>query len=184
MEENFYNILGVSSTANHDEIKKSFRNLSMKYHPDKNSSTESTQKFQKLNEAYQTLGDPEKRTQYDMMQQNPFMNMGKGFPPFQGSNPIDAIFRNMFSSDQMPPFPGVHIFHSGVNPDILKNLTKPPAIIKNLSLDISLIIEDSIIPIEIERWVMDNNAKVIEKADMRLYKAKESGRNKIIMRDE
>ena len=66
----------------------------MKYHPDKNSSNESTQKFQKLNEAYQTLGDQEKRSQYDLMQQNPFMKMGTGMHPFSGACPIDEILKN------------------------------------------------------------------------------------------
>lgn len=163
MDENYYDILGISSNASQDEIKKSFRTLSMKYHPDKNSSNESTQKFQKLNEAYQTLGDQEKRSQYDLMQQNPFMKMGTGMHPFSGACPIDEILKNVFSGGSMPPFPGVHVFQSGMNPDILRSLTKPTPIIKNLKLDISQILEDSIVPIEIERWVMDNNTKVIEK---------------------
>jgi DnaJ-class molecular chaperone len=180
MEESFYDILGVSNNASHEEIKKSFRNLSMKYHPDKNSSAESTQKFQKLNEAYQTLGDQEKRSQYDLMQQNPFMKMGGGFPPFSGANPIDEILKNVFSGGPMPPFPGVHVFQTGLNPDILRNLSKPPAIIKNLTLDISQILEDSIIPIEIERWVMDNNTKLIEKETIYVDIPKGVDNNEII----
>ena len=180
MDENYYDILGISSNASQDEIKKSFRTLSMKYHPDKNSSNESTQKFQKLNEAYQTLGDQEKRSQYDLMQQNPFMKMGGGFPPFSGANPIDEILKNVFSSGSMHPFPGVHVFQAGMNNDILRNLSKPTPIIKNLSLDISQILGDSIIPIEIERWVMDNNTKLIEKETIYVDIPKGVDNNEII----
>ena len=77
--ESFYTILGVSEKARKDEIKKAFRSLSLQFHPDKTGGT-TVEKFQKINEAYETLGDEEKRQQYDMTQNNPFlrggMNMG------------------------------------------------------------------------------------------------------------
>ena len=180
MEDNLYDILGISNNASMDEIKKSYRSLSMKHHPDKNPNVQSTQLFQKISHAYQTLGDKEKRSQYDMMQQNPFMKMGGGFPPFSGANPIDEILKNVFSGGQMPPFPGVHVFQTSMNPDILRNFAKPPAIIKNIVLTISQILEDSIIPIEIERWVMDNNTKVIEKETLYVDIPKGVDNNEII----
>jgi DnaJ family protein A protein 2 len=77
--ESFYTILGVSEKASKDEIKKAFRSLSLQFHPDKTGGA-TVEKFQKINEAYETLGDEEKRQQYDMTQNNPFlrggMNMG------------------------------------------------------------------------------------------------------------
>ena len=77
----YYQVLGVSENATGDEIKKAFRKLSMKHHPDKGGSES---KFKEINEAYQTLGDPEKREMYKMKQKgfNPFgMNMsGMGDP--------------------------------------------------------------------------------------------------------
>ena len=66
MSESFYNILGVNEKSSKEEIKKAYRTLSMKYHPDKNpGNTESVSKFQKINEAYETLGDEQKKYEYD-----------------------------------------------------------------------------------------------------------------------
>ena len=67
MEEfEYYEILEVSKTASKAEIKKSYRKLAMKYHPDKNpGDKEAEEKFKKINEAYQVLSDDEKRAIYD-----------------------------------------------------------------------------------------------------------------------
>ena len=63
---NYYEILGVSPSATSEEIKKSFRNLALKYHPDKNrNSEESKQKFMKIVEAYEVLSDEQARKNYD-----------------------------------------------------------------------------------------------------------------------
>jgi len=71
---NFYEILDVSEDATQDEIKKSFRHLALKYHPDKNrNSEESKQKFMKIVEAYEVLSDDHTRKTYDgsMVHQKP-----------------------------------------------------------------------------------------------------------------
>jgi DnaJ-class molecular chaperone len=63
---NYYEILGISQNATQDEIKKSFRNLALRYHPDKNrNSEESRQKFMKIIEAYEVLSDERTRKNYD-----------------------------------------------------------------------------------------------------------------------
>ena len=63
---NHYNILGVSNTASQAEIRQSFRNLALKYHPDKNkNSEESKQKFMQIVEAYEVLSDEQARRNYD-----------------------------------------------------------------------------------------------------------------------
>lgn len=59
----YYKILGVDKTSTQDEIKKAFRKLSLKYHPDKNGGDDT--KFKEINEAYSILGDEEKRKKYD-----------------------------------------------------------------------------------------------------------------------
>jgi len=66
MAEDYYNILGVSKTASLDEIKKAYRKLALKYHPDKNPDDKQCEEaFKKINEAYAVLNDPEKKKQYD-----------------------------------------------------------------------------------------------------------------------
>jgi curved DNA-binding protein len=74
MNNSLYNVLEVQETASPEDIKKAYRKLSMTYHPDKNkNSQESTEKIQKINEAYEILGDPDKRREYDMTKNNPFL---------------------------------------------------------------------------------------------------------------
>jgi len=76
MGDNFYNILEVPETASIDEIKKAYRRLSLAHHPDKNNnSPESASKFQKISEAYETIGDVDKKKEYDLMRNNPFIKM-------------------------------------------------------------------------------------------------------------
>ena len=72
MKKNYYDVLGVNKNASQDEIKKAYRNLSKKYHPDRNGGDDS--KFKEINEAYDTLGDESKRKQYD--NPNPFGGFG------------------------------------------------------------------------------------------------------------
>jgi molecular chaperone DnaJ len=74
---NYYDVLGVSKTASADEVKKAFRRLSRKHHPDAGGTEE---KFKELNEAYQVLSDPEKRSQYDQFGQY----FGGSAPPGPG----------------------------------------------------------------------------------------------------
>lgn len=69
--KDYYKILGVSKTASKDEIKKAYRKLAMKYHPDKNKGDKSKEeKFKELNEANEVLSDDDKRKKYDEMGSN------------------------------------------------------------------------------------------------------------------
>jgi molecular chaperone DnaJ len=66
LEKDFYKVLGVSKTAEQDEIKKSYRKLARKYHPDANTGDASAEaKFKEVSEAYDVVGDPKKRKEYD-----------------------------------------------------------------------------------------------------------------------
>ncbi len=102
----FYDILGVKKDASQEQIKKAYRKLAHKYHPDKNDSTAAAEKFKKINEAYETLGDTKSRQEYD----NPahqFQGFGGGF---------EDIFNEFFGGHQRrrqnqrppPPPQGAH----------------------------------------------------------------------------
>ncbi|MDR3583488.1 MAG: molecular chaperone DnaJ [Candidatus Pacebacteria bacterium] len=75
MANNYYDTLGVGKSASDDEIKKAYRKLAHKYHPDKSGGDE--QKFKEINEAYQVLSDKTKRSQYDQFGQT-FSGAGPG----------------------------------------------------------------------------------------------------------
>jgi molecular chaperone DnaJ len=69
-QQDFYAVLGVPASASQDEIKKQYRKLAAKHHPDKNpNDPKAADTFKAISEAYQTLGDPDKRKQYDQMRQ-------------------------------------------------------------------------------------------------------------------
>ena len=66
--KDYYNVLGVSRDADEKEIKRAYRQLALKYHPDKNPGDKSAEeRFKEINEAYEVLGDPEKRRKYDQL---------------------------------------------------------------------------------------------------------------------
>ncbi|XP_076353100.1 dnaJ protein homolog 1-like [Tachypleus tridentatus] len=65
MGKDYYNILGISKNASEDEVKKAYRKLALKYHPDKNKSIEAEEKFKAVAEAYEVLSDKKKREIYD-----------------------------------------------------------------------------------------------------------------------
>jgi len=98
-DKDFYEILGVQKNASDDEIKKSYRKLAMKYHPDRNKDDkESERKFKEVSAAYEILKDSEKRSAYDQYGHDAFrqggMGGGQGFGDFGGG--FSDIFEEFF----------------------------------------------------------------------------------------
>jgi curved DNA-binding protein len=108
MAKDYYEVLGVNRSATDADIKKAYRRLAMKYHPDRNpgKEKEATERFKEINEAYGILGDPEKRQQYD--QYGTVGDIGDIF----GSNATRAGFEGV-----MRDFGGL-----GLNLDFLDNI--------------------------------------------------------------
>ncbi len=93
--KDYYETLGVSKDASEDDLKKAFRKLAMKYHPDRNKDNkEAEAKFKEINEAYQVLSDPEKRSQYDRFGTTDF-NGSQGFDG-AGFGGFEDIFESFF----------------------------------------------------------------------------------------
>jgi DnaJ family protein B protein 4 len=179
MSENYYNILGVDEKASKDEIKKAYRSLQMKWHPDKNhGNQDAINMTQKINEAYETLGDEQKREEYNIRRNNPnpFINMNGGggmevpmndiFNMFFGGGipgmPPGMPFAGMPGMPHgMPPGARIHIFNGGPM-GFQQAITKPPPIMKTINITMEQVLTGSTIPLEIERWILENGIKVHE----------------------
>lgn len=101
MKADFYETLSVSRNADEKELKSAFRKLAMRYHPDKNpGDDEAERKFKEINEAYETLRDPQKRAAYDRFGHAAFENAGMGGRGFGqqgfGAGGFADIFEDIF----------------------------------------------------------------------------------------
>jgi len=109
-KHDYYEVLGVSHNATEEELKKAFRHLALEYHPDRNKKADAEERFKEVNEAYQILSNPEKRTAYDRfghagVRSNDGMSRGfEGFDTFGGFGDIfDAFFGGFRSSTRAGP---------------------------------------------------------------------------------
>ena len=100
-KKDYYEVLGVPKTASDEEIKKAFRKLARKYHPDVNrdNSKEAEEKFKEINEANEVLSDPERRAQYDQFGHSAFEGGGAQGGGFGGAGGFGDIF-DMFFGQQ------------------------------------------------------------------------------------
>jgi len=104
MSTEYYDILGLQKNASEQEIKKAYRKMAMKHHPDKNPDNPAAEeKFKELSEAYEVLSDSDKKQVYDKFGKEALQGNGGGGPQV---NPFD-IFNNIFGSGGMGGMPGM-----------------------------------------------------------------------------
>lgn len=162
-ESNYYQALGVSENASEGEIKKAYRGLSLKYHPDKNSTTEAQTKMHEINDAYSVLGDKDKKVQYD--NQRKFQGRGMGSNIHEEFGDINSIFNSFFNQNGMSGVPqgnfqnNIRIFRNGQQVNMKK---RPNNIIKTLHISLDQSYQGLNAPIEIERNVIRNNEQTME----------------------
>jgi len=156
-----YEVLGVDANADEAEIKKAYRSLSFKHHPDRCQDENSGEIMQKLNEAYEVLRDPQKRQQYDAeLQGIPQMQGFPGFPGFPGgihgfhgmgagANLFDMLFQ------QMAGGVNIEIMHNGNGATFIRrHVGKPETITKQVNISLEQAFTGIIAQIELERWTM------------------------------
>ena len=192
--KSFYEILGVDRNASKEHIKKEFRKLSLKYHPDKRNGDED--KFKQINEAYQILSDDDKRRQYDnsysnrntgnnsnsnnVFNHNMYSSTG-GFP----GNSMNDMFSSMFQQNfpfnftgDMNNNPNIRIFRNGM--EVKKNII-PETINTNVKISMKQAYEGASVPIDISRTIIRNQEKTRENESIYVDIPKGIGNNETIV---
>lgn len=152
-KKNYYEILEIDKNSTQEDIKKSYRKLSLLHHPDKNgNSQESINKIQDINEAYEVLSNQEKKMMYDNKQN------GMIFPPGMDDIPVDLhnLFSNIFSQDN--EFNSFRVFFNGNGHHIIN----PPSIMQTIVIPFERVLSNLKIPIEINRFVQEQNRRIQE----------------------
>ena len=158
---NYYECLGINKNASKDEIKKAFRKLSLQHHPDRPNGN--SEKFKQINEAYETLGDPQKKKMYDLRNSGGIPGMpgmhNMGEMPGMG-NPED-FFKMFFGG-----MPGVQMHMGSMNPNIpraninIRRMMMPSTIHKKVTISIEEAFKGLNYPLEIEREIYEESGSI------------------------
>jgi molecular chaperone DnaJ len=96
-KRDYYEVLGVDRNATPEDLKKAFRKQALKFHPDRNKEADANDRFKEVNEAYQVLSDPKRKTQYDQFGHEGVNGQaGRGFDGFEGFGGFGDIFDSFF----------------------------------------------------------------------------------------
>ena len=202
MSTDHYQTLGVSEDADQDVIKKAYRKLSMKYHPDKNKGDPSKEeRFKEISNAYTILSDKETKSRYDMERR---FSGGAG-----GGIDINDIFSSIFGGGaggipgMFPPGANVRVFHGGnmphgfdpfagiheqgpngmfgFHPSMNNVFNKPPPITQTITVTIQQAYTGCTIPLRIKRWCKEANTKREEEETLYIQIPKGADNNEIIV---
>jgi len=151
LSQDHYNILGVDKYSKPEDIKKAYRKLTMKYHPDKNSNPGASEKFKEIADAYEIIGDESKRNHYDKMQSGPKIhwNTSNNHDTWGGMN-MDDIMADLNGTGFEKNFEHVfgHQFNSKVRGSDIK-------------LELTITLEDVYYGISREINVTDKSFRII-----------------------
>ena len=185
----FYKILEIDKNATHDDIRRAYRRLSMKWHPDKNREDPSAEeKMKQIGIAYSVLSDPEKKSNYDREKERvdvSYVNLPDLFKVFMGQSghfgmPFSfqghAQHAQHTQQNMMPEFNVNHDDFNGGGgddiwnakngifnvKDIFDTMRKPPPIVTHVTISLKEAYEGVSRPLNIHRWLMVNNSKTFE----------------------
>lgn len=154
MTKKYYDILNVTKNSSIDEIKKSYRKLSMKYHPDKNDGEDS--KMKEITEAYSIIGDPIKKQQYDLESSAPnpedLINMFFGNSGNVYFNP--DMFQTMRQSSNIP-------FFTNMQHNIFNNTNFVRTLVHTVNVTLEELYNNSPIKTIITKTITTNNASTV-----------------------
>ena len=187
----YYDTLGVSKDASETEIKKAFRSLSLKYHPDRNSDPSASDKIREINSAYDCLSDKERRQVYDAEKR-----FGSSFPlnmnSSSGHDDMNNLFNMLFGSSGGGGIPGmnpnIRVFNGmeGLShpffrqPSRSQFHSKPPPITVKLSISLEQSYTGCTLPIEVQRDVFVGDTKIQEEETLYVSIQPGSDDNEII----
>lgn len=186
MDNNYYQILNISYNATQEEIKKAYRSLSLKYHPDKNSNdNDKTTLFQNITQAYKVLSNIESKTKYDYSISNCFKN--NSFENYNNESFNNESFNNdgysnIFNQYKYTydiPYNKINNNHRKTNDDININKNKSIHIIKYISYEESFI--GTKLPVEITRHIFEYNEDYNETETIYIDILKGTDHNEIII---
>ena len=152
MGQDYYELLGVSKNADSDEIKKQYKKMAMKYHPDRNKENKeaAAKKFQEISNAYNVLTDPQKKNIYDQCGEEGLKQGGAGVDPF-------TMFQEMFGEGGMPGMGGMGGFPFGNMGGNMGHRNKENHEVKRMSVSLEDLYNGKTVKFNITHSVLKNN---------------------------